>query len=325
VIATEEIGFPLADNIDLLVVLSAAAYSRYQPELGEHGRLIVDSRCAPDSLNGNADRFPVVDTARTISGSQLVTGVVALGVLQALAGVVVAERCRDQSPHPTQRDEPGCPQRRNAASRRERDMKNGTTTRERIRREAAALFREKGFNGASMAELAVKVGITKSSLYHHYRSKQSLLSEIIEVTVDRVAPLVEEVAQSDLPIRERLGRAVALHTVEAIHDQDSIACFVEEGRYLAPDFMAAHVAKRDSYELIFRRMFEEGIASGEFMDQDVGLAVKAILGMCNSVVRWYRPDGGHTPEQIAAQFAYFAVRGAAAARDLSPSSPGSGT
>jgi len=204
-------------------------------------------------------------------------------------------------------------------------MKNGTSTRERIRREAAALFREKGFNGTSMAELATEVGITKSSLYHHYRSKQALLSEIIEVTVDRVAPLVEEVAQSDLPIRERLGRAVALHTVEAIHDQDSVACFVEEGRYLAPDFMAAHVVKRDRYELIFRRMFEEGITSGEFMDQDVGLAVKAILGMCNSVVRWYRPDGGYTPEQIAAQFAYFAVRGAAAARDLSPSSPGSGT
>jgi 2-oxoglutarate ferredoxin oxidoreductase subunit gamma len=91
VIATEEIRFPLADDIDLLVVLSAAAYSRYQPELGKRGRLIVDSRCAPDSFNGDADRFPVVDTARAISGSQLVTGVVALGVLQALVGVVDAE------------------------------------------------------------------------------------------------------------------------------------------------------------------------------------------------------------------------------------------
>jgi AcrR family transcriptional regulator len=204
-------------------------------------------------------------------------------------------------------------------------MTNAPTTKERIRREAAALFRKRGFNGTSMAELAAEVGITKSSLYHHYRSKQALLSEIIELTVNRVAPLIEEVAESDLPIRERLGKAVALHTVEAIRDQDSIACFVEEGRYLTPDFMTAHVVKRDSYELIFRRLFEEGIASGEFMDQDVGLAVKAILGMCNSVVRWYRPDGGYTPEEIAAQFAYFAVRGAGATPNLSPASRGSGT
>ncbi len=197
-------------------------------------------------------------------------------------------------------------------------MMNSPTTKERIRLEAAALFREKGFNGTSMAELAAEVGISKSSLYHHFPSKQALLSEIIELTVNRVTPLVQEVAESNLPVRERLGRAVALHTVEAIRDQDAIACFVEEGRYLAPDFMAAHLVKRDRYELIFRRMFEDGIASGEFVAQDVSLAVKAILGMCNSAVRWYRPGGGHTPEEIASEFAHFAVRGAAAAREAAP-------
>lgn len=94
VIATGEIGFPLANDIDLLVALSGEAYSRYQPELGERGRLVVDSRCAPIFLNGNSCRVPVVDTARAISGSQLVTGVVALGVLQALAGVVDGEALR---------------------------------------------------------------------------------------------------------------------------------------------------------------------------------------------------------------------------------------
>jgi len=197
-------------------------------------------------------------------------------------------------------------------------MTSEPTTKERIRREAAALFREKGFNGTSMADLAGEVGITKSSLYHHFPSKQALLSEIIELTVNRVTPLVEEVAESDLPVRERLSRAVALHTVEAIRDQDAIACFIEEGRYLAPDFMAAHVAKRDHYELIFRRMFAEGIASGEFVDQDVGLAVKAVLGMCNSVVRWYRPGGPYTPDEIASEFAHFAVRGAGAGRTATP-------
>ena len=94
VIATETIGFPLADSIDVLVALSAEAYSRYEPELGEDGRLIVDGRCAPDFLKGGASQFPVVDTARAVSGGQLVTGVVALGVLQALEGVVEAEALR---------------------------------------------------------------------------------------------------------------------------------------------------------------------------------------------------------------------------------------
>lgn len=186
------------------------------------------------------------------------------------------------------------------------------TTRERIRSEAATLFSRNGFNGASMAELAHAVGITKSSLYHHFPSKQALLSEIIELTVARVTPLVQEVADMDLPATERLSRAIILHTVEAIRDQDAIACFIEEGRYLAPDFMATHVANRDAYEQVFRRMLEDGVASGEFVEQDVGIAAKAVLGMCNSVVRWYRPDGEHSPEEIADEFARFAIHGAAA-------------
>lgn len=94
VISADAIGFPLADSIDLLIVLSAAAYTKYEPELGADGSLIVDSRCAPGSLNGNAASFPVVDTARAVSGGQLVTGVVALGVLQAHTGVVDAGALR---------------------------------------------------------------------------------------------------------------------------------------------------------------------------------------------------------------------------------------
>ncbi len=91
VIAAENIGFPLADNIDLLVVLSSEAYSKYQPELRTDGSLIVDSRCAPENLNGNSSHFPVVDTARSVSGGQLVTGVVALGVLAAHTTLIEAE------------------------------------------------------------------------------------------------------------------------------------------------------------------------------------------------------------------------------------------
>ena len=189
-------------------------------------------------------------------------------------------------------------------------MTGSSTTRERILAAAAALFHEKGFNGTGMAELASQVGMTKSSLYHHFPKKQALLSEIIEVTVNRVTPLIQQVAESDQPVCERFRRAVAIHTAEAIHDQDAVACFIEEGRYLSPDFMAAHVLKRDGYEQIFRQMFEEGIVSGEFLDQDAELAVRAVLGMCNSVVRWYSADGPHTPEEIASLFADMALRAA---------------
>lgn len=189
-------------------------------------------------------------------------------------------------------------------------------TSERIRRAAARLFRTRGFNGTSMADLAAEVGITKSSLYHHFPSKQALLSEIIELTMGRVTPLVEEVAGSPAPAAQRLHRALALHTKATLMDRDYVACFIEEGRYLAPEFMEAHLKKRDDYERNFRRILEDGIASGEFLPHDARISAMALLGMCNASVRWYRPEGDRTPDEIALQFADLAVRGVAASQTV---------
>lgn len=196
-------------------------------------------------------------------------------------------------------------------------------TRERILREAAALFRRKGFNGASMQDLAEAVGITKSSLYHHFRSKQALLFEILSTTVDRETPALRTIAEAELPAAERLRRAVARHVLGLIRDLDNVACFVEEGRFLAPRYREAYIAKRDRYERLFRRILEEGVAAGEFRPVDVRVASLAILGMCNWVARWYRPDGAYAPEEIAAQFGELAVLGVVAGGDR-PAGAGAG-
>ncbi len=182
------------------------------------------------------------------------------------------------------------------------------TTRNRILEEAAGLFRREGFNGASMQDLATVVGITKSTLYHHFPSKQALLSEILEHTVDRVTPALEAIAEADLPAAARLRQAVARHIVELIHDQDNVACFIEEGRFLAPEYRQSHIAKRDRYEQHFRRIVADGIRAGEFQQLDVRLASLAVLGMCNSVAAWYRPDRDLGPDEIAEQFGELAVR-----------------
>ncbi len=94
VVSNEAIGYPLADEIGLLVVLSGEAFDRYASELGSSGRMIVDGRCAPEALDSSSTSLPVVDTARAICGGQLVTGVVALGALQAFSNVVDADSLR---------------------------------------------------------------------------------------------------------------------------------------------------------------------------------------------------------------------------------------
>ena len=53
-------------------------------------------------------------------------------------------------------------------------------TRERILEAALELFAEKGYLGASMSDIANRLGITKGALYKHYTGKQEILDSIVQ-------------------------------------------------------------------------------------------------------------------------------------------------
>ena len=53
------------------------------------------------------------------------------------------------------------------------------STRERILAEALHLFAESGYGGASMRELARRVGVRESSLYNHFTGKAAILEAIV--------------------------------------------------------------------------------------------------------------------------------------------------
>jgi AcrR family transcriptional regulator len=185
-------------------------------------------------------------------------------------------------------------------------------SRQRILEVAARLFRRRGFEGTGMREIAAGAGLAKSSLYNHFSSKQAMLFEIVQKTVERTTPALRAIAEAELPAAERLREAVAAHVVELIHDLDNVACFVEEGRFLEPAYLSAHLASRDEYERSFRQILATGVESGEFRLVELELTSLALLGMCNWVARWYRPDGRLDAAQIGAEFGELAVRAVAA-------------
>jgi len=53
----------------------------------------------------------------------------------------------------------------------------------------------------------------------------------------------------------------------------------------------------------FEQIIEEGQASGVFQPSiDPKIATYGLLGMCNWLSQWYRPEGQYSPQQIAAMF-----------------------
>jgi len=96
----------------------------------------------------------------------------------------------------------------------------GRKSRERIKTAAIELFRERGFDGATLREIARRAGMGASSIYRHVRSKEELL-------VDELAILQEDAwlqfrKQDDrrAPTRERVNRFLQIQHDLFVADRD---------------------------------------------------------------------------------------------------------
>jgi AcrR family transcriptional regulator len=83
-----------------------------------------------------------------------------------------------------------------------------------IVREARELFRHHGYDGASMQDLATRVGLKKASLYTRFPTKEALVSEVLTLTNDE---LFDDLPEGDAlaaygVVLERIARGLAEQT-----------------------------------------------------------------------------------------------------------------
>ncbi len=181
-------------------------------------------------------------------------------------------------------------------------------TREDILEAAARIFRRKGYHAASMQDIARAVHLQKASLYHHVSSKQEILVALLDQALDLLIDQMQSVLAMGASPEEKLRQAVLGYTKVLAEHRDLAAVLLLEFRFLDPDVREHHVKRRDAYERLWRELIEEGQRAGIFHAEDPSLAAKALLGMINWLVMWYRPSGPLTPEEIGDYFARVALR-----------------
>jgi TetR/AcrR family transcriptional regulator len=85
------------------------------------------------------------------------------------------------------------------AGRRRRRLR-----KEEIVAEATRLFAERGYEGASMGDLAERVGLRKASLFHHFASKDVLYATVLEQLMEAVKTAILTAAMSQGSFDERI-------------------------------------------------------------------------------------------------------------------------
>ncbi len=178
-----------------------------------------------------------------------------------------------------------------------------------ILREAARLFREKGYNASTLREVAKQSGIQGGSVYHHFSSKQDILFQIMDCTMSGLRNnLAESIREIGDPVK-KLRKAIRCHIEHHIVDPDATFVTDTELRSLENGNDARIAVKRREYENVFAEIVRDGVRAGLMNVDNVSLACKAILQMCTGVSLWFKPGGSLTIHEIAENYADFVCHG----------------
>jgi len=182
-------------------------------------------------------------------------------------------------------------------------------TREDVLDAAAQVFRQKGFHGASMSDIAAAVNVQKASLYHHVSSKQEILLALLDRALAMLTEHISAIATQNITPDQKLRLMIRGYLTGLAENADLTSVLLFEHRSLDKKSHARHVPFRDKFEKLWHDVLEEGVQKKIFVLSDTGLAVRAIMGVMNWTLTWYRPEGGKSIEQIADEYSEFILKG----------------
>ena len=195
-----------------------------------------------------------------------------------------------------------------AAVKTQSVVKTQSAREEEILAAAARIFREKGYHGTSVRDIAESVGLLKGSLYHYIRSKEELLARLFDGALEDTVRELETIAARDASAPARLRDMVKAYVLALTANIDAVGLYLREWRALPPPELARLRARRRAMRTLFEDVIAEGARRRELASGDEKISALAILGMCNWLFEWYRPRGRLRPEALAEELAERAVR-----------------
>ena len=163
---------------------------------------------------------------------------------------------------------------------------------------AVAAFNERGYDATSMDELAARLGITKSAIYHHVSSKVELLRLALDRALDALFAVTEEPGATSGPAIDRLEHVVR-GSVRVLTEQLPFVTLLLRVRGNSPVEEAA-LRRRREFDRIVTDLVSAAEEEGDVRpDVDPAVTSRLLFGTVNSLTEWYRPDGGLSADDLA--------------------------
>ena len=157
-----------------------------------------------------------------------------------------------------------------------------------IIKKAALLFKTKGFNAASMRELAEAVGVEAPSLYNHISSKSELLQAICFKVANEFTTQLDETENINTGITNKIELTIRFHINMMLEEFDEVFVANHEWKHLQEPFLSNFLNQRRGYEKKLVALIEEGVKKKELKNINPYVAVLTLLSAVRGLEFWQR-------------------------------------
>lgn len=128
---------------------------------------------------------------------------------------------------------------------------------------AVAVFGERGYEAASIGEIARRAGVSDGLVYRYFENKRDLLGSVLTQFYERTMADIERVVAEEHGFKAELRALVGRHLEAFVEDTALCRLFISEVR-VSTDYVGSAVqALNRRYTTILMRIVERGIAAGE--------------------------------------------------------------
>lgn len=164
---------------------------------------------------------------------------------------------------------------------------------------AAQMYAQLGYDAVSIEAVAEQLGVSRATLYRTVRSMDELHTILFERSAQNVEIAARELLELHHDSREALVALITFQIDASIRMREYVGVYFGWG--LPPDAFERWRQWAGAYERLWSTAVERAAADGHIDVDDPLVATRLMLGMVNWVSRWYRADGPHTAESIAAE------------------------
>jgi AcrR family transcriptional regulator len=180
--------------------------------------------------------------------------------------------------------------------------------RAEILQAALRAFRERGYHATTLDDIAARLSLRKTALYHYFPDKEAILYACHLESLAQLERLAASARERFARPSEQLGYVIREH-VRVMTDTLQGSPLAFEVTALSPAHQREIIAGRDAYERALRETIERGMQAGEFRVTDPKVAAFAILGAINWIARWYQPGGPLEAQGLGERFAEQLLKG----------------